>query len=378
MIELQNVLMELMNDSKMKMNKYVKYLIMMLAFVSCDGRKPASDANICLDFSKCVDDTLNVSDWMYPLEIVRLETTEESLLGSVDKLVEYNENYYVLDKKRNCVLVFDGTGNFLRRVGRVGQGPGEYSRLSDFIVDEKTGCLYLLANSSTVYAYDNEGSFLWKKKVSDSLLWNIGIDESDFVCSSNHLTYTSGKDAFLIYRFNEDFQEKDRSVEVFKEQLYSPLLISNPFQKWNGNSYYIDAFFNIVYSLSDEKVIPYCEFKFTSPIPVEYFSNAGLLMEHQRRYDFVKEAFFSKEYLWVSYIHSGKHRTAIVEMASREIIGNGETRGMFPKVYQSGESLLSPISTEDYLRFWTHLDGMLKQPVSIEDNHLILKWKIKE
>ena len=150
---------------RMAMNKYVKYLIMMLAFVSCDGRKPASDANICLDFSKCVDDTLNVSDWMYPLEIVRLETTEESLLGSVDKLVEYNENYYVLDKKRNCVLVFDGTGNFLRRVGRVGQGPGEYSTLSDFIVDEKTGCLYLLANSSTVYAYDNEGSFLWKKKV---------------------------------------------------------------------------------------------------------------------------------------------------------------------------------------------------------------------
>ena len=47
MIELQNVLMELMNDSKMKMNKYVKYLIMMLAFVSCDGLKPASDANIC-------------------------------------------------------------------------------------------------------------------------------------------------------------------------------------------------------------------------------------------------------------------------------------------------------------------------------------------
>ena len=106
MIELQNVLMELMNDSKMKMNKYVKYLIMMLAFVSCDGRKPASDANICLDFSKCVDDTLNVSDWMYPLEIVRLETTEESLLGSVDKLVEYNENYYVLDKMRNTIFRF--------------------------------------------------------------------------------------------------------------------------------------------------------------------------------------------------------------------------------------------------------------------------------
>ena len=364
--------------SKMKMNKYVKYLIMMLAFVSCGERKPASNAILRLDLSQSTSDTLNVLDKMYPLEVIVLETTDESLLGSVDKLIEANGNYYVLDHVRKCVLVFEGTGKFLHRVGRVGQGPGEYSTLSDFIVDEHTGCLYLLTNSSTVYAYDNGGNFLWKRKISNSMLWYIGSSEEGYVCSTNHLTYTSGEDSFLLYRFDKDFQEEDRSVRVYDKQIYNPPLISSPFQKWNGASYYMDTFFNVVYSLSDAQVVPFCQFMFSSPMPAEYIADSNLFNENQFRYDFIIEAFFSERFLWVSYIHNGEHYTAIFDIMGDKVVANGKTRGIMPKVYQSSESLLSPIGADLYLNYWTHLNEMLKQPVSVEDNHVILRWKIKE
>ena len=117
----------------MKVLRFINFLILVLAFVSCGERKPVSNAILRLDLSKSTSDTLNVLDKMYPLEVIVLETTDESLLGSVDKLIEANGNYYVLDHVRKCVLVFEGTGKFLHRVGRVGQGPGEYSTLSDFI-----------------------------------------------------------------------------------------------------------------------------------------------------------------------------------------------------------------------------------------------------
>lgn len=357
---------------------YIGFLTLSLAFVSCGERKPVSDTGVTLDLSESVSETLNVLDRMYPLEVIALETTDESLLGSVDKLIESNGNYYVLDYMRRCVLVFDGTGKFLRRVGKVGQGPGEYPELSDFIVDEKTGYLYLLTSSSTVYAYDHIGNFLWKRKVSDSQLWYLGSYEDGYVCSTNHLTYTSGEDAFLLYRFDKGFQEKDRSVGVYEKQIFSPTLISSPFQKWKGASYYIDTFFQVVYSLSDGEVVPFCRFTLPSPMPPEYFADTNLFMENQFRYDFIIEAFFSERFLWVSYIHHGEHNTAIFDVVNDKMVANGKTRGFMPKVYQSSESLLSPISADLYLNDWTHLNKMLKQPVSVEDNHLILKWKIKE
>ena len=158
----------------MKLFGCINLLTLVLAFVSCDERKLATNACISLDLSESVSDTLNILDRICPLEIVALETTEESLLGSVGKLLEVNDKYYVLDYVNKCVLVFDETGKFSHRVGRVGQGPGEYSALSDFIVDTKNGYIYLLTNSSTIYAYDNGGDFLWKRKISNSQLWYIG------------------------------------------------------------------------------------------------------------------------------------------------------------------------------------------------------------
>jgi len=362
----------------MKLFGCINLLTLVLAFVSCDERKLATNACISLDLSESVSDTLNILDRICPLEIVALETTEESLLGSVGKLLEVNDKYYVLDYVNKCVLVFDETGKFSHRVGRVGQGPGEYSALSDFIVDTKNGYIYLLTNSSTIYAYDNGGDFLWKRKISNSQLWYIGSSEEGYVCSTNHLTYTSGEDAFLLYRFDSDFHEEDRSVEVFDKRIYAPPLISAPFQKWNGGSFYIDMFSNMVYSLSDKEVVPLCQFVFSSPMPVEYFSDPNLFMENQFRYDFIIEAFFSERFLWVSYIRAGEHHTIIFDIMGDKIVAAGKTIGIMPKVYQSDESLLSPISAEDYLRFWAHLEPMLNRKVSVEDNCLILRWKIKE
>ena len=155
---------EPMKKRMMKVLWYINLFILVLAFGSCKEQKSVPDGCIRFDLSESLSDTLNVQDRIYPLELIALETTEESLLGSVDKLIEAYGRYYVLDHMRKCVLVFDSTGKFLHSVGRVGQGPGEYSDLSDFIVDEKTGFLYLLTNTSTIYAYDDGGGFLWKEK----------------------------------------------------------------------------------------------------------------------------------------------------------------------------------------------------------------------
>lgn len=359
-------------------NKFsIGFLVLILVFVSCE-RKRESNMDIHFNLSHSIGDTVSISGWMIPLELVALETTDESLLGSIDKLIEFDGKFYILDKMRKSVLVFDAGGKYLHRIGKMGDGPGEYSALSDFTLDETTGNLYLLTNPSEIYAFDSNGSYLFKTKISNSMLWNIGYDKGNFICSSNHLTYTSGDDAFLFYSFDHSLDLLNKDVSVHSEQIYTPLLISSPFMKWRDGLYYFDNYFNTIYTFDNGDAFPVCKIDFDSPMPTEYFLDTSLFMSKQRNYDYVVDVSLSANSLLIAYIHSGKHYTALFDMATRRIVANGVTKGMLPPVYGNGDVLYSPISAEHYLSYWQHLNDYLKTSVSFDNNPLLLKWKLKE
>ena len=88
-----------------------------------------------LDLTETGTDTLGFCDVFEVVGVVPLETKDECLLGYVSKVEVVDGNYYVLDGQRKAVFVFDGQGTFLRRIGIVGHGHGEYERASDFTVD---------------------------------------------------------------------------------------------------------------------------------------------------------------------------------------------------------------------------------------------------
>jgi hypothetical protein len=59
----------------------------------------------------------------------------------------------------NSLLVFDDAGNFVRKIGNRGQGPGEYIRLWDFYVDSLYIYLYDY-NSTKLFKYDLQGNYI--------------------------------------------------------------------------------------------------------------------------------------------------------------------------------------------------------------------------
>ena len=74
-------------------NKFsIGFLVLILVFVSCE-RKRESNMDIHFNLSHSIGDTVSISGWMIPLELVALETTDESLLGSIDKLIEWKVLY---------------------------------------------------------------------------------------------------------------------------------------------------------------------------------------------------------------------------------------------------------------------------------------------
>jgi hypothetical protein len=101
-----------------------------------------------------------LSNFCDSVATIILETTKESLLSNVDKAVIVNDRVYVFDsthERAGIILEFDMTGKFIRRIGSVGRGPGEYIRIFDFAIDELNGLLYILDNATNrVISYNLE------------------------------------------------------------------------------------------------------------------------------------------------------------------------------------------------------------------------------
>lgn len=68
---------------------------------------------------------------------VRLETTEESLVGVVDKVIVVDSCMYVLDKfKTKSVKRFTLEGKYLNVIGQYGEGPEMQREVTDFCISE--------------------------------------------------------------------------------------------------------------------------------------------------------------------------------------------------------------------------------------------------
>lgn len=99
------------------------------------------------------------------LEIVPLEMTDESVLSDITEMQVTDHNIWIDHGREFYIYRFSRSGKFLNKIGSIGQGPGEYTNYSTFLVDEDKKEVYIIANTNGVLAYDFEGNF--KRKIVD-------------------------------------------------------------------------------------------------------------------------------------------------------------------------------------------------------------------
>jgi hypothetical protein len=113
-------------------------------------------------------DHISVFDIFRKIEIIPLETTDESLIKSIDKLIYYDHNIYILDYDRYKIFVFDSLGHYLFKFDDRGQGPEEYHHIADFDINEKERKLVLLsAVDAKLHEYSLNGQFLQRYNLPD-------------------------------------------------------------------------------------------------------------------------------------------------------------------------------------------------------------------
>lgn len=73
-----------------------------------------------------VDQWRNLEDVFEPVAAVPLETLDVCLIGKIRKIVHIESYLFILDEQSGIVYQFHKDGHFVRQLGEIGEGPGEY------------------------------------------------------------------------------------------------------------------------------------------------------------------------------------------------------------------------------------------------------------
>ena len=126
-----------------------------------------TEETIYWDCTNVTEDELNISSIFQNYSLLPLENSEESLVGHISKIEIYDNLLFLLDEKYLArVFVFNANnGKFIRTIGKIGQGPGEYLGLNDFSIDKDNKKIHFLCEQNMIYTYSLDGHFFNIKKM---------------------------------------------------------------------------------------------------------------------------------------------------------------------------------------------------------------------
>lgn len=105
-------------------------------------------------------------DHFYRLkEVIPLETTDSSVMGDIMKVIGAKDHIFVAPWNGKSIFVFNRAGKYLSRIDKEGRGPGEYLRISDFMVTTEPQEIVVYAREGKFNFYDWEGNFLRTTKL---------------------------------------------------------------------------------------------------------------------------------------------------------------------------------------------------------------------
>ena len=160
---------------------FIRLLVLFCAgilVVSCREQKKSTPAGVDVKevtFKEAPKDFLIASSFKN-IHMIQLEATEESLISDIKRVVDVDGKVYVLTRT-NEIYCFDrATGKYIRTIGRLGEGPGEYVSAMDICYDEKEKCICVVDYyKSAIHNYSLDGRFLGDRQLEKDTAEGVNL-----------------------------------------------------------------------------------------------------------------------------------------------------------------------------------------------------------
>ncbi len=207
------------------------------------------------------ESTIKLDSLISDFKFIILETKEECLIGSINKVLSVEGFFIIHDKGNNTITRFDSEGKFINQIGSVGQGPNDYNEAYDVSINEL---------KSEISVLDLKGRKLVKYRLNGEL-----ADVTPMKFLFQQLEYLKGIMVTNVYRsFNKHipeignnkiaFASEDQGIvsvsQKYVENDRNTYTSANPLKKFMDRVYFNDPYYNRILRIKDQDV--YTEFSF--------------------------------------------------------------------------------------------------------------------
>lgn len=175
----------LRNNDILFMKHVSIFIIALLTLISCRNKDNSNIRNSDIETISVFEhysDKKFFSSFVDTIELIPLETTADNLIGEITRIIFHDKKYYIRSTNgmQNAKLfVFDETGRFIRRIGKKGNGPGEYGDLYDFAITNDNHIV--LADYHRLLHFDSEGRFLNSIKMNFSAAEIVSSQDNEII-----------------------------------------------------------------------------------------------------------------------------------------------------------------------------------------------------
>ena len=154
--------MFVLHNKTMKIKiSFIISILFAIYFTSCNN-STSQKQGISIDLDKNVQKTIKYSSFVDSISYTPLETNDSCIIGGVKDIQITDSLIFVLDQKQPVIFIFDRYGNYLNKIDRQGQGPGEYGWIVQFHYNENRGSVSVCTASGTckIIEYDLQGNLI--------------------------------------------------------------------------------------------------------------------------------------------------------------------------------------------------------------------------
>ncbi|NQU80906.1 MAG: 6-bladed beta-propeller [Bacteroidetes bacterium] len=181
------------------MKNLILYLfISLLIILGCKNHDHLTSNCDTVSFTGEILDTLRTSEYFKKGNLIKLETTNESLLKRIKK-VRHFRNHLIIQSGKSLYF-FDTLGNYQYKIHNVGKGPGEYLAIRDFQIYKPDSIIEILDfHGKKIVRYEINGTYLdeWKHGFFVQQFNKITDNIYAFYCGS-HITGNSSNRLLFV------------------------------------------------------------------------------------------------------------------------------------------------------------------------------------
>lgn len=288
--------------------------ILGISFIGC---KRDTTGNImsyeCINIAQTLVSPVKLSTLFDKTKFVKLETSSENLLSDIRKVFSF-EDLIVIGSGKS-IFLFDQNGKFINKIDRTGNGPEEYTRLSDFDINySKREIAVLDKGLKQILFYDFEGNYI------RNILFDFWAVKLKYLSDDKYLLYSGNEtsdnqDGKFTILTSEGVECNFHKIDKNKSNYLHVNGLQN-FYKNKDELLFNENFNDTIYSKIDTVFIPKYVFSYDNMnIPKVFFEKSyANIMEffqalHKTDYAYGISSFMeTDENIYIGYQKSGlKH-----------------------------------------------------------------------